>query len=151
MVVFATFGYKSIISPENQQVFEKEYSEKPPSYSSLKITSDFSGYRTKPVTSSKIESDPSVSLSPDNLNSHSLILTRLKDHATIVQKNSEEKIYPASLTKMMTAIVAIENLPNLKEEIKLTNSTFQRLYEADILIVNIMLTTTSTVVEQWIF
>ena len=48
-----------------------------------------------------------------------------------MQKNSEEKIYPASLTKMMTAIVAIENLPDLKKGIKLTNSTFQGLYEAD--------------------
>jgi D-alanyl-D-alanine carboxypeptidase (penicillin-binding protein 5/6) len=46
-----------------------------------------------------------------------------------MQKNSEEKIYPASLTKMMTAIVAIENLPDLKEEIKLTHSAFQGLYE----------------------
>jgi serine-type D-Ala-D-Ala carboxypeptidase (penicillin-binding protein 5/6) len=32
---------------------------------------------------------------------------------------------------MMTAIVAIENLPDLKGKIKLTNSTFQGLYEAD--------------------
>ena len=32
---------------------------------------------------------------------------------------------------MMTAIVAIEKLPDLKKEIKLTNSTFQGLYEAD--------------------
>jgi D-alanyl-D-alanine carboxypeptidase (penicillin-binding protein 5/6) len=32
---------------------------------------------------------------------------------------------------MMTAIVAIENLPDLKEEIKLTDSTFQGLYGAD--------------------
>lgn len=31
----------------------------------------------------------------------------------------------------MTAIVAIENLPDLKEEIKLTNSMFQGLYEAN--------------------
>ncbi|MBC7915441.1 MAG: D-alanyl-D-alanine carboxypeptidase, partial [Pyrinomonadaceae bacterium] len=128
VVVFATFGYKSIITQEVQHVFEKEYGDKTPSYSSLKITSDFSGDRTKPVTSSKIETGLSVSLSPDKLNSHNVILTRLKDQATIVQKKSEEKIYPASLTKMMTAIVAIENLPNLREEIKLTNSMFQGLY-----------------------
>jgi len=48
-----------------------------------------------------------------------------------MQKNSEEKIYPASLTKMMTAIAAIEKLPNLKEEIKLTNPTFQGLHGED--------------------
>jgi len=48
-----------------------------------------------------------------------------------MQKNSEEKIYPASLTKIMTAIVAIENLPGLRKEIKLINSAFQGLYQAD--------------------
>jgi D-alanyl-D-alanine carboxypeptidase (penicillin-binding protein 5/6) len=48
-----------------------------------------------------------------------------------MQKNSEDKIYPASLTKMMTAIVAIESLPDLNEKIKLTSSTFRGLYEAD--------------------
>ncbi|MFL0197968.1 D-alanyl-D-alanine carboxypeptidase family protein [Clostridium sp. WILCCON 0269] len=79
----------------------------------------------------KIEPDSTISISPDKLNSPNVILIRLKDHAILMQKNSEEKIYPASLTKIMTAIVAIENLPNLKEEIRLTNSTFQGLYEAD--------------------
>ena len=77
------------------------------------------------------EPDPSVSISLDKLNSPNAILIHLKDHTVLMQKNSEEKIYPASLTKMMTAIVAIENLPDLKEEIKLTNSMFQGLYEAN--------------------
>lgn len=104
--------------------------DKTQSFSSLNITSDYSGDRTKPVTSSKIERDSSISLSLDKLNSPNAILIRLKDNATIVQKNSDEKIYPASLIKMMTAIVAIENLTNLKEEIKLTNSTFRGLYGA---------------------
>lgn len=79
----------------------------------------------------KIEPNSTVSISPDKLSSPNVILIRLKDHAILMQKNSEEKIYPASLTKIMTAIVAIENLPNLKEEIRLTHFTFQGLYEAD--------------------
>jgi D-alanyl-D-alanine carboxypeptidase len=74
---------------------------------------------------------PSVPISPSKLNSPNAILIRLNDHTILMQKNSEEKIYPASLTKMMTAIVAIENLPYPKEEIKLTNSTFRGLYQAD--------------------
>lgn len=78
-----------------------------------------------------IEHDPSVSKSSYKLKSSNAILIRLKDHTILMQKNSEEIIYPASLTKMMTAIVAIENLPDLKEEIKLTNFTFQKLYKAD--------------------
>jgi serine-type D-Ala-D-Ala carboxypeptidase (penicillin-binding protein 5/6) len=103
-----------IVTPGNHQVLEKEYDDKTSPYSSLKI-----------------EPNPYVSISFDKLNSPNAILIRLKDHTILMQKNSEEKIYPASLTKMMTAIVAIENLPDLKGKIKLTNSTFQGLYEAD--------------------
>ncbi|ODA40042.1 D-alanyl-D-alanine carboxypeptidase [Desulfosporosinus sp. BG] len=131
MVVIAAFIYKSSITPGNQHIFKKEYDDKTSSYSSLKITPDSSEDRTTPVPPSKIETDPSVPISHDKLNSPNAILIRLKDHTILMQKNSEEKIYPASLTKMMTAIVAIENLSNLKEEIKLTNSTFQGLYGAD--------------------
>lgn len=82
-------------------------------------------------SSLKIEPNPSVSISSYKLISPNAILIRLKDHAILMQKNSEEKIYPASLTKIMTAIVAIKNLLNLNEEITLTNSTFKGLYEAD--------------------
>lgn len=109
MIVIVAFAYNSIISPGSQS----------------------SGDRTTPVPSSKIEPNSSTSISPDKLNSPNAILIGLKDHTILMQKNSEEKVYPASLTKMMTAIVAIENSPDLEEEIKLTNSTFQGLYEAD--------------------
>ena len=113
-VFIAALAYQSIITSDNHHIFEKEYDD-----------------RTTPVPSPKREPNPSVSISSDKLNSPNAILIRLKDHTILMQKNSEEKIYPASLTKMMTAIVAIENLPDLKKGIKLTNSTFQGLYEAD--------------------
>ena len=46
------------------------------------------------------------------------------------EKNSSEKLYPASITKIMTGIVAIENVANLNEIVKIprnasgTNSSF---------------------------
>lgn len=43
----------------------------------------------------------------------------------------DEKIYPASMTKIMTVIVAIENLDDLDQEITLTQEMFQGLYEQD--------------------
>jgi D-alanyl-D-alanine carboxypeptidase (penicillin-binding protein 5/6) len=113
VVVFA-FVFKFIITPGNQHEFEKEYVDK-----------------TTPIPSSEIEPDSSISISPDKLNSTNAILIRLKDQTTLMQKNSEEKIYPASLTKMMTAIVAIENLTNLQKEIQLTHYTFNGLYSAN--------------------
>ena len=72
-----------------------------------------------------------TAISSDSLHSPNAILIRLSDHTVLMQKKSEEEIYPASLTKMITAIVAIENLSNLQEEIKLPNSMFQGLYDAD--------------------
>lgn len=113
-LIVAVFVFKFIITPGNQHEFEKEYVDK-----------------TTPIPSSEIEPDSSISISPDKLNSTNAILIRLKDQTTLMQKNSEEKIYPASLTKMMTAIVAIENLTNLQEEIQLTHNTFNGLYSAN--------------------
>lgn len=43
----------------------------------------------------------------------------------------EEQIYPASLTKMMTAILAIEKLDNLEQEITLTEEMVEGLAEQD--------------------
>jgi D-alanyl-D-alanine carboxypeptidase (penicillin-binding protein 5/6) len=117
------------INPGNHHIFETEYDDETWFKPSLGITPDWYDDRTKPAAPS-IEPDSSVLKSSDRLNSSNAILVRLKDQTILMQKNSEEKIYPASLTKMMTAIVAIENLPDLKEEIKLTNSTFEGLFEA---------------------
>jgi len=110
MIVMVAYAYKFIIISESQHKLEEESDN---------------------ITSSDIETGHSVSISPHNLNSSNAILINLEDDTILMQKNSEEKIYPASLTKMMTAIVAIESLPDLEIKIKLTNSTFQGLYEAN--------------------
>ncbi|MBW9144996.1 D-alanyl-D-alanine carboxypeptidase [Clostridium sp. CM027] len=78
-----------------------------------------------------VASDPSSSISSNNLNSPHAILVCLNDHTIMMQKKGEEKINPASLTKIITAIVAIENLSNLQEKIELPNSMFKKLYNAD--------------------
>jgi serine-type D-Ala-D-Ala carboxypeptidase (penicillin-binding protein 5/6) len=127
--IFAAFLIMSVIAAlvystlANHHIFVREYDNK--------NSSDSSGNRITPVTQPKIEPDSPASISSDKLNSPNAVMIRLKDQTILMQKNSEEKIYPASLTKIMTAIVAIENLPNLKEKIKLTNSSFKGLYEAD--------------------
>ncbi len=111
MVAIAAFIFKSIITLGNHYIFDKEYDD-----------------RTSPIHPT-IEPDLDVTISPEKLNSSNAILIRLKDNTVLMQKNSEEKIYPASLTKMMTAIVAIENLLDLNVKIKLTSSMFEGLYE----------------------
>lgn len=67
----------------------------------------------------------------DNLHSPNAILVRLDNQKVLLEKNSKQKIFPASLTKIMTAIVAIEKLADLQKTIVLPNSTFRELYKAD--------------------
>ena len=53
-----------------------------------------------------------------------------RDHI-IYEDNSHEEISIASMTKMMTAWVAIEHIPNLDAEVTLTNKDFKGLIEAN--------------------
>ncbi|KMY32280.1 D-Ala-D-Ala carboxypeptidase [Lysinibacillus xylanilyticus] len=64
-----------------------------------------------------------------NLHSSNAILVNLDTNKILLDKGSDEIIYPASLTKIMTVLVAIENIPNLQEKILLPKSIFKNLYE----------------------
>ncbi len=97
--------------------------------------SSISDYEKRPLHR-KTESEEAAPgstapISTDSLYSSHAILVCLDDRTTLMEKNSEAKIYPASLTKMMTVMVAIENLKDLQEEIKLKDSMFQKLYDAN--------------------
>ncbi len=67
----------------------------------------------------------------DKLFSPYAILVRLKDRKTVFETKSQDIIYPASLTKIMTAIVAIENIPDIHDTIVLPSSIFSDLYSAN--------------------
>ena len=116
LVIIIVLGYRFMIIPEKLHFF--------------KINEN---HRKEQVRSLNNVSDSSISISSNSLHLHSpyAILIRLNDNAIMMEKRSGERIYPASLTKMMTAIVAIENLPNLQKEIKLTHYTFDGLYGAN--------------------
>lgn len=64
----------------------------------------------------------------NDLYSSNAILINLDDNQILLDKSSDERIYPASLTKIMTAIVAIENLSDLNEMIYLPEKMFKKLY-----------------------
>lgn len=72
-----------------------------------------------------------IQLDAKELVSSNAKLVRLSDHKVLFDKNSEDIIYPASLTKIMTAIVAIEHLTNLNQTIELSSDMFQTLYKED--------------------
>ncbi|SMP55967.1 D-alanyl-D-alanine carboxypeptidase family protein [Anoxynatronum buryatiense] len=72
-----------------------------------------------------------LSLLKGELHSPYSILVRLADQRIVSENRSEERIYPASLTKIMTAITAIENISDLKEPIILPKKIFSDLYAAN--------------------
>ena len=65
------------------------------------------------------------------INSPNAILMQARGGKILGEINGEERIYPASMTKIMTVIVAIENLDDLEAKITLTDEMFAGLYEQD--------------------
>ena len=66
-----------------------------------------------------------------NINSQHAILYNLNDNSILYEKSSKDKTSIASMTKIMTGIVAIENIENLDNKVKLTYADFAGLAEAN--------------------
>lgn len=64
-----------------------------------------------------------------DVTSDNILLYNLNDKDVIYEKKSDEKVQIASLTKIMTAIVAIENIDNLDEEVLVTSKVFKGMEE----------------------
>lgn len=62
-----------------------------------------------------------------SLYSESAVLIRLDDGETLYEKNSGEKIYPASLTKLMTTLVILDQFEDLDHTVTLSEAVFDRL------------------------
>ena len=69
-----------------------------------------------------------TTVSPDSLNSGNALMIRLSDGAVILDKASTERVYPASLTKLMTAIVVLDNLTDLDETFTMTSDIIDPYY-----------------------
>jgi len=69
-----------------------------------------------------------------NFTSTSAILVEKETGNVLYFKNPDKKIYPASITKVMTVLVALENLNSLNEQVKLSTVNFDELelYEASV-------------------
>lgn len=65
------------------------------------------------------------------IHSKNALLYNLDEDTVLYEKNPDEKIAIASLTKLMTAVVAVENISSLDEKVKLTTKDFEGLIEAN--------------------
>ena len=57
------------------------------------------------------------------------ILLQAEDGAVLAEKNADDAIYPASMTKMMTALLTIEAEPDLDKAVTLPEDIFPELKE----------------------
>lgn len=69
-----------------------------------------------------------ITLSTEGMYSSNAYLVRLSDGEVLLNQNAQQQIYPASMTKIMTAIVGIENIPDLNTQITLSPEMFDSLY-----------------------
>lgn len=72
-----------------------------------------------------------VSAKEFEIHSKHAILYNLNDNTILYEKDSTEKTAVASLTKIMTTIVAIEKIDNLNKKVTLTKDVFNGLREAN--------------------
>lgn len=63
----------------------------------------------------------------ENISSKNIILYNMNDDSILYEQNSEDKTLIASMTKIMTVIVALENIDNLDEKIILDYKVFRGL------------------------
>lgn len=91
--------------------------------------------KTETITEIQTEAvtEPPVSLgiSAEDLYSANAFLVRTKTGETLLDKGSAEQIYPASMTKVMTAVVILENISDLQAEVRLSEEMFDELYRQE--------------------
>lgn len=58
------------------------------------------------------------------------ILVDVQSGAALAEKSPDERIYPASMTKVMTLLVAVENLPDLDATFTMTQAIIDPIYLA---------------------
>lgn len=79
--------------------------------------------------------DVSVVKDPNKLKSSlcspNAILIRVSDGAILLDKNAGQRIYPASMTKIMTELLTIEEAPDLDEKVTIQKSLIDELNNKD--------------------
>lgn len=66
------------------------------------------------------------------INSKNVILYNMNENKVIFERNANEVISIASLTKIMTTIVAIENIDDLDKMVTITSNDYKGLYDASL-------------------
>lgn len=69
-----------------------------------------------------------INITISDINSPDALLMKAGSGEVISENHGNERIYPASMTKIMTAILAIEKVPDLQKKIEIRSEMFDSLY-----------------------
>lgn len=83
----------------------------------------------KPIPFSNRLSMYGVNVDLDGLKSQYVFVVDGVSKQTVNELDSDKKIYPASMTKMMTAIVTLEHFSDFEMEVKIPSGIMESLYE----------------------
>ena len=72
-----------------------------------------------------------------NIESTNGLLINMNDFTIVAEKNKDKIVSVASLTKIMTSIVAIENINNYDEKVVITNKTLKGLAEQNAYVIGL--------------
>lgn len=78
-----------------------------------------------------------ISIKALDIYSEHAILYNMNENTVLFEKNAEEKIPIASLTKIMTAIVAIENISDLEEKVPVPKEALEGLAAKNAMVVGL--------------
>lgn len=75
------------------------------------------------------KSDGYMDITSEEILSPYVAVINVTDNKLVAGKNAETRIYPASMTKVMTLIVAVENIDNMDNTFTMTSAIIDPLYK----------------------
>ena len=123
VIAIAVLAVKVTSQNANRPVREQSSASISQSTETESRTDDKSDDATPTPTATPEPLKPVTTISADAIRSGYGYMERISDGAVALDKNSTQSVYPASMTKVMSALVAIENLPNLDEQLQITTET----------------------------
>ena len=97
--------------------------------SSKSVGGNLPGKTVAKRQSYKSTKSPDVSYINDAVDANNIILVDLDNYQSIAEKGADAKIYPASMTKVMSLLVACENLTTLGKSFVVTQDMVDYSYE----------------------
>ena len=86
-------------------------------------------YATVTKKNNFVAKEGGISLADATLYSERAILVRLSDMSTVAHKNADEKMYPASMTKVMTVVVALDHIKDIDAKYLIKKSVISNMPE----------------------